>query len=167
MLPMCECCQCANVANCQLELDLGLGNGNIGYWQHLIKWLAGQRSEDLGLRIILSLLSSVLRPQPSQPDFQPCRTFTPISPFVRFRVRRRPLFVSGGMAKPEGWRRRFHGGRGDLSSVAHSAKEESLKADREIDGANRRKAIRHAAGFVVARSADSTATFRFKGRRPI
>ncbi len=80
----------------------------------------------------------------------------PISPFVRFRARRRPLFVSGGMAKPEGWRRRFHGGRGDLSSVAHSAKEESLKADREIDGSNRRKAIRHADGFVVARSAISS-----------
>ena len=38
--------------------------------------------------------------------------------FVKFRVRRRPLFASGGMAKPEGGRRRFHGGRGNASKPA-------------------------------------------------
>ncbi len=110
-----ECCQCANVtsanvANCQLELDLDLGNGNIGYWQHLIKWLAGQRTEDLGLRIILE--SSGVRPSSSTfPTRFSTVYFQTISLFVRFRVRRRPLFVSGGMAKPEGWRRRPCAGR--------------------------------------------------------
>ena len=35
--------------------------------------------------------------------------------FVKFRVGRRPPFVSGGRTKPEGWRRRFRGGRGKAS----------------------------------------------------
>ena len=63
--------------------------------------------------------------------------------FVKFRVRRRPLFVSGGMAKPEG------GGATEISRRLR----QRLEAGRGIDDANRRQAILHAAGFVVERSA--------------
>ena len=62
--------------------------------------------------------------------------------FVKFRVRRRPLFAYGGMAKPEGGRRRFHGGRGDASKPA---------VESTVPIAGRRFALPPV--FVVARSA--------------
>ncbi len=55
MLPMWKCCQ---YQCCQFQLKLGIGNGNIGNWQHLFRpggpkceggeagdesWLGGER----------------------------------------------------------------------------------------------------------------------------
>ena len=51
------------------------------------------------------------------------------------------VFVSGGAAKPEGLKRRLDGGLGEA------------EARRQGNGSNRARAIRRAAGFVVAWSA--------------